>query len=227
IMLPVLSVLFAVTILVLLIVAANFANLLLARASTRAREMSVRMALGGGRARLIRQLLTESVTLAAVGCALGVPAAIWLTELLKRIFPKTYLPIALAPRLDGYGLLFMIGVGLAIGVLFGLAPALHAARGDLFAGLKEGTRGNTTARTWLRSVLVAAQLAVALLLVIGGALCFQSFQYARQMNRGFNPQSVLLANIRLGVHGYDNNTGAQFYKKLAQRIREIPGVESS
>src|SRR4051812_23727682 len=227
IMLPVLSVLFAVTILVLLIVAANFANLLLARASTRAREISVRMALGGGRARLIRQLLTESVTLATMGCALGVPAAIWMTELLTRIFPKTYLPIALAPKLDGFGLLFMIGVGLAIGALFGLAPALHASRGDLFAGLKEGTRGNTTARAWLRNVLVAAQLAVALLLVIGGALCFQSFQYARQMNRGFNPQDVLLGNIRLGVHGYDNKTGAQFYRKLAQRIREIPGAESS
>ena len=227
VMLPVLSVLFAVTILVLLIVAANFANLLLARASTRAREMSVRMALGGGRGRLIRQLLTESVTLAAIGCALGVPAAMWLTELLKQLFPKTYLPIALAPNLDGFGLIFMIGVGLAIGILFGLAPALHASRGDLFAGLKEGTRGNTTARAWLRSVLVSAQLAVALLLVIGGALCFQSFQHARQMNRGFNPEGVLLANIRLGVHGYDNKTGGLFYKKLAQRLREIPGVESS
>ncbi|HUS33985.1 MAG TPA: ABC transporter permease [Verrucomicrobiae bacterium] len=227
IMLPVLSVLFAVTILVLLIVAANFANLLLARASTRAREISVRMALGGGRSRLIRQLLTESVTLASMGCALGIPAAIWLTDLLKRLFPKTYLPIALAPKLDGFGLLFMIGIALAIGILFGLAPALHASRGDLFASLKEGTRGNTTARAWLRSTLVAAQLAVALLLVIGGALCFQSFEYARRMNRGFDPNHVLLANVRLGVHGYNNETGALFYKKLAQRVREIPGVESS
>jgi predicted permease len=227
IMLPVLSVLFAVTILVLLIVAANFANLLLARASTRAREMSVRVALGGGRGRLIRQLLTESVTLSTLGCALGVPAAMWLTDLLKRLFPTTYLPIVLGPKLDGFGLIFMIGVGLAIGILFGLAPALHAARGDLFAGLKEGTRGNTTARAWLRNLLVSAQVAVALLLVIGGALCFQSFQYARQMNRGFNPNGVLLANIRLGVHGYDNRTGPLFYKKLAQRLREIPGVESS
>src|SRR6185436_12590273 len=83
------------------------------------------------------------------------------------------------------------------------------------------------ARAWLRNVLVAAQLAVALLLVIGGALCFQSFQYARQMNRGFNPQNVMLANVRLGVHGYDNKTGALYYKKLAQRLREIPGVASS
>ena len=104
---------------------------------------------------------------------------------------------------------------------------MHAARGDLFAGLKEGTRGNTTARAWLRNILVSAQVAVALLLVIGGALCFQSFQYARQMNRGFNPESVLLGNIRLGVHGYDNKTGSLFYKKLAQRLREIPSVESS
>jgi predicted permease len=227
IMLPVLSVLFAVSILVLLIVAANFANLLLARASTRAREMSVRMALGGGRTRLIQQLLTESITLAAAGCVLGIPCAIWLSDLLKRLFPTTYLPLALNSKVDLYGLLFMIGVSLAIGILFGLAPALHAVRGDLFAGLKEGTRGNTTARAWLRSGLVTAQLAVALLLVIGGALCFQSFQFARQMNRGFNPNNVLLANIRLGVHGYDNKTGGLFYKKLAQRIREIPGVESS
>jgi predicted permease len=227
IMLPVLSVLFAVSLLVLLIVAANFANLLLARASIRAREMSVRMALGGGRGRLIRQLLTESVTLAVTGCLLGIPCAFWLSDLLKRLLPNTYLPLAFTSKIDLYGLLFMIGVSLVIGILFGLAPALHAVRGDLFAGLKEGTRGNTTARAWLRSVLVTAQLAVALLLVIGGALCFQSFQYARQMNRGFNPNNVLLANVRLGVHGYDNNTGKLFYKKLAQRIREIPGVESS
>jgi predicted permease len=227
IMLPVLSVLFAVTILVLVIVAANFANLLLARASTRAREISVRMALGGGRARLIRQLLTESLTLATIGCLLGIPCAIWLSDMLGRLFPSMYLPIAFSSKIDVYGLLFMIAVSLAIGILFGLAPALHAVRGDLFAGLKEGTRGNTTARAWLRSVLVTAQLAVALLLVIGGALCFQSFKYARQMNRGFNPNNILLANIRLGVHGYDGKTGPLFFKKLALRIREIPGVESS
>jgi predicted permease len=227
VMLPLLTVLFAVTVLVLLVVAANFANLLLARAASRAREISVRMALGGSRARLIRQLLTESVTLSTLGCLLGIPCAMWLTEMLGAMFPRMYLPLALNARLDPQGLIFMLVVALAIGVLFGLAPAWHSSRADLFAGLKEGGRGNSSARLWLRSGLIVAQLALALLLVIGGALCFQSFQYAKSMNRGFEPNGVLLGNIRLFVHGYDEKTGPQFYQRLAERIREIPGVESS
>lgn len=227
VMLPLLTVLFSVTALVLLIVAANFANLLLARAAGRAREISVRMALGGSRARLIRQLLTESVTLSALGCALGIPCAIWMTDMLGGMFPKMYLPLALNANLDLQGLAFMIAVALGIGILFGLAPAWHCARADLFGGLKEGSRGNSSARLWLRSALIVAQLALALLLVIGGALCWQSFQYAKSMNRGFDPNNVLVANIRLFSNGYDRENGARFYQRLAERLREIPGVQAS
>jgi predicted permease len=226
VMLPILTILFAVTALVLLIVAANFANLLLARAAVRVREISVRMALGGSRRRVMRQLLTESLTLAGLGSALGIPCAIWMTDALARMFPKMYLPIEFNAKVDLHGLAFMTGVALAIGILFGLAPAWHAARADLFAGLKEGSRGNSSPRTWLRNGLIIAQVALAVLLVIGGALCFQSFQHARAMSRGFDPNGVVLANIRLFSDKYDKQTGNLFYQRLIQKIREIPGVQN-
>ena len=227
VMLPVLSVLFVVTLLALFIVAANFANLLLARAAVRAREISVRMALGGSRARLVRQLLTESVTLAGLGCGLGIPCAIWMTDSMKRMFPKMYLPVVFAPQVDWRSLVFMIVVALAIGIIFGLAPAWHATKTDLVSGLKEGSRGNSSTRAWLRSALIIAQVAMAVLLVIGGALCFQSFRYARTMSRGFAPEGVLIANVRLFAHKYDAKTGAEFFQRLTRRLRELPGVESS
>ncbi len=226
IFLPLLSVLFAVTLLVLLIVAANIANLLLARATSREREIAVRVALGASQGRVIRQLLTESVVLSLLGAAAAVPCAIWLTDLTMNLLPTFYLPVVFDPHLDTHGLIFMLLVGVATGVLFGLAPAWQSTRPNLNTALKAGARGVSIGRNRLRGGLVIAEVALALLLLIGAGLSLQSFRYARRINRGFDPDGVLLANIRLGVHGYGDPDGKLFYRKLLERLRELPGAQA-
>ncbi|PYJ05991.1 MAG: permease [Verrucomicrobia bacterium] len=225
VLLPVLSVMFAVTCLVLLIVAANIANLLLVRAMQREREIAVRLAVGASRGRVIRQLLTESVLLAVLGAAAGVPCAAWLMDLTRGMFPVVFLPVVLDPHLDVRALVFMLLAALGVGLLFGLAPAWQSARSNLCLALKEG-RGAAGGRHRLRSSLVAAEIALALLLLIGAGLCLQSFRQARRVNPGFDPAGVLLANIRLGVHGYSDQEGKLFYRKLLERLRPLPGAEA-
>lgn len=224
VLLPLLSVLFAVTLLVLLIVAVNIANLLLARAQSRGREIAVRMALGAGRGRLLRQLLTESLLLALLGVAGGIPCALWLTEAMRGLFPVTFLPVVFDPRLDLQGLLFMLAAAVGMGLSFGLAPAWQATRPNPGAALKDG-RGLSPGRQRLRGLLVASEMALAVLLLIGAGLCTQSFRHARTMNRGFDPDGVLLANIRLGVQGYRGEDGQRFYRQLLERLQSMPGVE--
>ncbi len=225
VLLPLLTVMFAVSFLVLIIVAANIANLLLARATSRDREIAVRLAIGAGRLRLIRQLLTESIVLSVAGGIVAVPCALWLTELTARLFPKFYLPVVLNPHLDVRGLLFMLIVSVSVGMLFGLAPAWQFSRMDLAATLKDGTRSVLSGRHWLRSALAASEIALALLLLISAGLCLQSFRQARTMSRGFDPSNILLANLRLGVHGYDAPRGRLFYRTLLEQLRELPGVQ--
>jgi predicted permease len=226
VLMPVLSVMFAVTCLVLLIVAANIANLLLVRATQREREIAVRLAVGASRMRLVRQLLTESVLLAALGAAAGIPCAVWLVDLTRNLFPVVFLPVVLDPHLDVRALAFMLLAAFGIGLLFGLAPAWQSTRPNLCTALKDGARGASGGQHWLRSSLVAAEIALALLLLISAGLCFQSFQRARAMNRGFDPAGVLLANIRLGVHAYNSQDGKLFYRKLLERLGALPGAEA-
>jgi predicted permease len=226
VLLPLLSVMFAVTVLVLLIVAANIANLLLARATSRERELALRMALGAGRARLFRQLLTESVLLALLGGAAGIPCAIWLMDVTSQLFPVVFLPVVLSPELDLRGLVVTLLTALGTGVLFGLAPAWQFSRPNLSAGLKEGGRGVASGRHWLRGGLVVSEMALALLLLIGAGLCYISFRQAHAMNPGFQADKVLLANLRLGVHGYAAEQGKLFYRKLLERLGELPQAEA-
>jgi predicted permease len=227
--LPVLSVLVAVSISVLLIVTANVANLLLARAAGREKEIAIRLAMGGGRGRLLRQLLTENVLLALVGGGLGVVLASWVAGSFLALVPPTYLPIGYMFGVDGRTLVVTLGLSLAAGLLFGFAPALQMIRGRLYGALKEGGRGGATGvgHHRLRGVLVITEVALALLLLVGAGLCFRGFQKARGADPGFDPANVLLASMRIGMNGYTRETGASFYQQLHQRLRQLPGVKQA
>lgn len=226
---PVLGVLLAVSLGVLLIVAINLANLLLARATIRQKEIAIRLALGAGRARLIRQLLTESLLLAGVGGLLGVVLAGWGATLFKLFLPPTYLPIGYEFRVDGGTLLFTLGLTLATGFLFGLVPALQSSRPGLNTTLKEGgrTSGVALPHHRLRSGLVVAETALALMLLVSAGLCIQGSHQASQLDVGFNPRPVLLAGLRVGMHGYTEARALGFYRQLRQRLAGLPGVREA
>lgn len=228
-LLPVLSLLLAVSVGVLLIVAANVANLLLARATVRQKEIAIRLALGVGRARLIRQLLTESVVLAGLGGVLGVLLAGWAKGLFVYFLPKTYLPIGYSFGMNAGTLAFTLLVAVATGLVFGLAPALHASRLDLSGTLKEGgrTSGGGRSHHGLRNALVVVEVALALVLLIGAGLCIQGFRRAQAADIGFNPGPVLLAGMRVGMHGYTEKTAVPFYRQLRERLASLPGVKSA
>lgn len=225
---PLLQALAAVSALVLLIVIANLSSLQLLRAADRAKEMAVRMALGATRRSILRQLLTESVLLAGIGGIAGVMFAGLAAGSLYRFVPKTYLPFGYEFRIDSAVLSGTVILSVATGVLFGLAPAWQITRINQIAALKENGRGNAgvSGRNRLRSGFVVAEVALALLLLIGAGLAFQSFQYAKQMQLGLDPRHVLVVGLRLESHGYDAESGRVFVRKLRQRLAAIPGVEA-
>jgi predicted permease len=217
---------------VLLIACANVANLLLARATTRQKEIAVRLAIGAGRARLLRQLLTESVLLAAIGGVLGFLAAWWGSQLLLRMVSTgdSPLPVHLAPDLRT--LAFTAGVSLLTGVLFGLAPALRATRVDLTPSLKEG-RGQFAGkgRTWafgLDRIMVAAQIALSLTLVVGAGLFVRSLQKLWAIDPGYDRRDVLMFSLDPRLAGYrDNIKLAGLYQQVLSGLRTLPGVRSA
>ena len=225
---PVLAILLAVSAGVLLIVGANVANLLLARAIGRQKEIAIRLAMGAGRGRLIRQLLTESLLLAAAGGVLGVLFAFWAVNLLMAWMPHTYLPIGLPVAVDVRTIGFTFLVTVATGLIFGLAPALQSSRPDLNATLKDGGRGSGLGAVHhrLRSVLVIGEVALSLVLLVGAGLCIRSFHRARQSNLGLDPDHVLLAGLRIGMNGYSEATGKIFYRRIEERMAAMPGVQA-
>lgn len=228
-LLPVLTILFAVSMGVLLIVAANVANLLLARATVRQKEIAIRLALGAGRVRLIRQLLTESLVLASAGGVLGVVLAHWATTLFRAFMPNTYLPIGYTFAVDGGTLGFTLALTLVTGVVFGLVPALQASGLNLNATLKEGgrTSGAAMPHRRLRSMLVVAEVALALALLVGAGLCLQGSRRAQKVDIGFSPQGVLVAGLRVGMHGYTEERAQGFYRQLRERLAAAPGVKEA
>jgi putative ABC transport system permease protein len=226
---PALLVLLGAVALLLLIACANVAGLLLARSEARQREIALRTALGAGRPRLVRQLLTESLLLAAAGGLVGLLLAVWGVRGLVLVAPPS------VPRLEAVGidlrvLGYTLGVTLVTGVLFGLAPALHAVRGNLTDALTDGGRAGTTGRVRqrVRQALVAGQVAVALVLVTGAGLLVQSFLRLRQVNPGFVPEGLLTARVELSPVRYQaNDAKRRFYEALLERLRSVPGVRSA
>ena len=223
-----LLVLFGAVFLVLLIACVNVANLLLARASAREREMAVRTAVGAGRWRIARQLLTESLLLAAVSSAAGILLAQCGIAALGRFGPDQ-LPRLQSVRLDGHVLFFTLALTLLTGILFGLAPAWQAGKASLNGTLKEGGRAGTGGRQRrLRETLVAAEVALALLLLVGTGLLVRSFWRLQQTATGFNPERVLTAKVSLPYAGYSNRTNvAVFQRQLLERLAALPGVEAA
>ncbi|HEX4959525.1 MAG TPA: ABC transporter permease [Thermoanaerobaculia bacterium] len=214
--------------LVLLISCVNVANLLLARAEARQKEIAVRTALGADRSRLLRQFLTESVLLALLGGALGLALAY---AGLKGIIAANLdsLPRVDEIGLDKWTLIFTFGVSVVSGLLFGLAPALHARAGELFASLKEGGQRTTagTGHQRLRRGLVVAEVALAAMLVIGGGLMIRSFWKLLQVNPGFDPKNVLSCEISLPRATYPDAANVRtFYQNLLTRLHALPGAEA-
>jgi predicted permease len=214
---------------VLLIATANVANLLLARASAREREMAIRAALGASRRRIVRQLLTESLLLAAAGGALGLLLAVWGLDLLVALGPANF------PRLREVGidrgvLGFTAAVSLTSGLFFGLVPALQTARADLNESLKEGGRGSTEARgrQRLRALLVVSQTALALMLLVGAGLMLRSFARLQRVDPGFNPEGVLAVPLTLPLTKYaDDKKRVTLYREIVERVRALPGVRTA
>ena len=213
----------------LLIACANTANLLLARASGRGREISVRAALGASRARIIRQLLTESVVLFVVGGLLGIALAYWTVPALLALTPEGYLPFD-DVRVDGVVLLATLALSLVTGVTFGLAPALSLSRQDLVEAFKnDGTRTTASRRSaWLRRTLVVSEVALCMVLLVGAGLLIQTFLKLRAVDPGFDIHNVLTARMSLLGDRYAASQDLnRFYDLGLERIRRIPGVRSA
>jgi predicted permease len=214
--------------LVLLIACANVANLLLARAADRQKEMAIRTALGAGRRRVIRQLLTESALLALMGGAIGLLLA-WLgiNALVK--VNQVQIPRASEIGVDWRALAFTLGVSLLTGFVFGLVPALQISKADLHETLKEGGRtGSSGARAWVRNTLVVVEMALALVVLVSAGLLVRSFWRVQQVNPGFAPQNTLAMSLVLPATKYKEPVQrVNFYKEALQRIRALPGVQSA
>ncbi len=224
---PTLLVLLAAVCFVLLIASANVANLLLARAASRQKEMAIRVALGANRRRVVRQLLTESILLALVGGALGLLLAMWGVDLLVAL-NQTNIPRAAEIGLDGRVLAFTFGISLVTGLIFGLAPALHFSQSDFHGTLKEGGRsGAADARRRVRGVLVVAEMALALVLLIGAGLMIKSFMRLQQVDPGFRPQHLLSMQVTLPGYKYQEPAQlAAFDQQALEQIKALPGVQS-
>ncbi|HKQ77149.1 MAG TPA: ABC transporter permease [Blastocatellia bacterium] len=213
---------------VLLIACANVANLLLARAASRRREIAVRTALGAGRLRLVRQLLTESLMLAATGGALGLALAKWGVEALL-VLASNFLPRANEVGLDWRVATFTAALSLLTGVFFGLIPALQSSRVDLQSALKEGAgAGGGIQTNWLRSALMVAEVAATLVLLVGAGLLTKSFIRLYETDLGFKAENVLTMSLALPQAKYpDAQAAAGFHQKLVERVASLPGARSA
>src|SRR5262245_32608924 len=219
------GVLMAVVGLVLLLACTNLANLLLARATERRKEIAVRLAIGAGRLRLVRQLLTESVVLAMFGGALGLALAYWLVDAIMVLKPPIDIPLSTELHIDGRVLSFTLIISALTGALFGLLPALQATRPDLVPALKDEVSVGGYRRSWLRNGLVVLQVSLSLVLLICAGLVLRGLQQAQLLNPGFGPQRAFEMSCDLGLQGYDGPRRQEFKRRLLDRVRSLPGVQ--
>jgi predicted permease len=222
-----LHILLGVVLLVLLIACANVGNLLLARAAARRGEVSVRMALGATPGRIVRQLMIESLVLAALGAACGIVLARWVVGALLALVVSPAVPVR--AMLNGPVLAATIGLTFVAGTLFGLAPAIQAGRVDLVTAMKSGTRGTAASRVRYSAtgILVAAQIAVSLVLLVGAGLFARSLFNLQQQPLGFDRDHVLLARLNPRLAGYKPADVGVLYRKLYDRLRVLPGVANA
>jgi putative ABC transport system permease protein len=213
--------------LVLLIACANVANLLLARSAARQKEIAIRAAMGASRTRVLRQMLTESILLSAIGGAAGLVLSIWLTDVLMSMLPES------APRLEHIGidyrvLTFALGVSALTGILFGIVPALQASKLDVTSALKQGGRsGEGHRRTSARSLLLIGEVALSLMLLVGAGLLIKSFLRLQEIRPGFNAHNVLIANLALPYPKYQYEQFEEFFRQLKERLEAAPGVQAA
>ncbi|HVY69750.1 MAG TPA: ABC transporter permease, partial [Verrucomicrobiae bacterium] len=214
----------------LLIACANVANLQLARATSRAREMAIRLSMGARRARLIRQLLTESVLLSFVSGVCGLLLALWITQLMVSLMPGYFVPNEARIEINGRALLFCLAVSTLTGILFGLVPAFHSSRGDLTGALKDSGRGTgasaSSGRT--REILVVAEVVLSVVLLVSACLTIRSFAALQSVKLGYRADHVLLVNFPLSPKRYPTlEQRNQFARELLERAARLPGVQSA
>jgi len=226
---PALAILMTAVAVVLLIACANVANLLLARAASRRKEIAVRLALGGSRGRLVRQMLTESFVLALIGATLGLTVAFWTARSLAAFLPPYANRASFDTRPDAVVFAFTLGLTVITTLLFGLAPTLEASKQDLVTGLKDNAPmvGRGRRKVSLRHVLVVTQVALSMVALISAGLFVRSLREAYKADPGFDPRNVLLASFDPFLSGYDETRGREFYRRLVERVATTPGVQSA
>ena len=220
-----LAILQAIMLVLLLAVCANTANLILARATARRREVGIRQALGASRARVVSLLLTESLILALIGATLGTFVAMWGTNALRAVPMIGAFPIRFQTSLDATGLAFAIGLGLLCGLIFGAAPALQLSRVNAYSELRSSSRA--APRPGLRNGLMGAQVALAVVVLVAAALFYRSFSETREADPGFRREGVLLAAYDLSGRSVDTTGARLFASKVLERARALPGVEAA
>ncbi len=215
--------------LVLLIACANVANLLLSRAANRQREIALRLSLGAGRMRMVRQLLTESVLMALLAGLVGLLLSVWGRDLLWLMRPPFMEADAIQIAIDARVLFFTLAVTLLTGLLFGLTPALQSTRVDLAWALKDRTGRPSRSGRWfnLRNVLVIVQVALSLIALIGASLFMRSLQNAQKINLGFESRNLFMFSFDLAGQGYDEGRGTAFFRNMTERVSVMPGVRGA
>lgn len=214
--------------LVLLVTCANLANMLLARGAARRREVAVRLSLGAGRARLVRQLLTESLILAFAGALVAMLLSVWMADLVARLQPPLPIDLGVSIAPDWRVLVFTLGVATVTGVVFGLAPALNASRVSLVPALKDGggAAGGSPRRFELRDALVVVQVAFSVVLLVAGALMVRSLGAAAKVDPGFDAGRLAHLGLAMEMNGYDDHEAGLFFAAAKRSLEAVPGVES-